>query len=64
MAEAVGEKFTMVEVKDYNSMNDNIDTYRRIAAHMEEQEERLVLLETLNFSLTREITRDGTVTRY
>ena len=48
----------MVEVMDYNSMDYNIDTYRRIAADMEEEEERLVLLETFNINLNRETTRE------
>ena len=51
VAEAVGEKFVMVEVHDFNSFETNIETYRKIATHMEKQEERLVLLETANFTL-------------
>ena len=51
VAEAVGEKFIMVEVHDFNSLETNIDTYRKIAAHLEKQEERLVLLQTPNFNL-------------
>ena len=58
VADALGEKFTMVEVQDFNSMNTNIETFRRIAVHMAKQEERLVRLETLNCSLSREITRE------
>jgi len=54
VAEAVGEKFTMVEVHDYNTLETNIDTFRKIAVHLEKQEERLVLLETINFNLNRE----------
>ena len=45
----------MVEVNDYNSIDYNIDTFRKIAAHLEKQEERLVLLETPTFNLNREI---------
>ena len=52
LAEALGEKFTMVEVQDYNSMNYNIDTFKKITAHMEKQEEKLVRLETQNVHLT------------
>jgi len=55
VAEAVGEKFTLVEVHDYNSFETNIETYRKIAAHLEKQEERLVLLETANLNLSREM---------
>ena len=52
LAEALGEKFTMVEVQDYNSMKYNIDTFKKIATHMEKQEEKLVRLETPNVHLT------------
>ena len=51
VAEAVEEKFTMVEVHDYNSWETNTDSYRKVATDLEKQEERLVLLETLNFNL-------------
>ena len=40
VAEAVGEKFSTVEVNDYNSLETKIDTFRKIAAHLEKQEER------------------------
>merc|ERR1711990_364805 len=54
VAETVGEKFTMVEVHGY-CIETNIDTYRKIAAHLEKQEEKLVLLETSNFTLNMEM---------
>ena len=53
VAEAVGEKFTMVEVHNYNTMQYNIDTFRAIAAHMEKQEERLSKLDTPIFNFTK-----------
>ena len=53
VAEAVGEKFTMVEVDNYNTMQYNIDTFRRIAAHMEKQEKRLSKLDTPLFNFTK-----------
>ena len=53
MAEAVVEKFTMVEVHNYNTMQYNIDTFRRNATHMEKQEERLSKLDTPLFNFTK-----------
>ena len=47
----MGKKFVMVEVHDYNSLETYIDTFRKIAAHLKKQEERLVLLDTPDFNL-------------
>ena len=48
IAQDVGAKFTMVEVQDYNTLQDNIDIFRMISFHMNGQTKKL---EKLDFSM-------------
>ena len=45
IAQDVGAKFTMVEVQDYNALQDNIDIFRKISSHMNGQTEKLAKLD-------------------
>ena len=45
VAHDVGAMFTMVEVQDYNALQDNIDIFRMISSHMNRQTEKLAKLD-------------------